>query len=139
MAPRKKRQALKLDAASEFLRDFLTRGPTPANEVKTAALENGISVSMLEKVPQSIVTKAQEMGPDGARKWYWKLRTSRRRVQKSRETVHKDMADDAGYQRAVSEMLRRLAGIVGSSGKKLTAKQLITKFDEELHDMKERE
>jgi hypothetical protein len=136
MAPRKKREAVKFDAASQFLRDFLKRGPTPANEVKSAALESGISVSMLEKVPKSIVTKTQETAPDGERKWYWKLRTSRRRIQKSSETIRKETDDDAGYERAINEMLRRLAGIIGESGKRLTAKQLVKRFGEELHRMK---
>jgi len=138
MASRKKRPAVKLDAASQFLRSFLEHGPKLANEVKSAARENEISVPMLEKASQSIVTKTQEKNPDGARKWYWKLRTSRRRVSKSSATKRKDAAEfSAGYQRAVTDMLLRLAGIDGGSGKKLTAKQLIEKFYAELRSLKD--
>jgi len=139
MASRKNRPAVKLDAASQFLRSFLEHGRKLANEVKSAARENEISVHMLEKASQSIVTKTQEKGTDGARNWYWKLRTSGRRVSRSSATERKDAAEfSAGYQRAVTDMLLRLAGIDGGSGKKLTAEQLIGKFYAELRSLKDK-
>lgn len=138
MALPKKRPSLKTDAATQFLHGFLERGPKPANEVHTAARDNGISIPMLAKVSQSIVAKTQKMDSDGARKWYWKLRTSRRRVTKSSATERTDAAEfSAGYQRAVTDMLLRLAEIDGGSGKKLTAKQLIEKFYAELRSLKD--
>jgi hypothetical protein len=138
MASPKKRPSLKTDAATQFLHAFLERGPKPANEVQTAARNNGISIPMLAKVSQHIVTKTQTTDSDGARKWYWKLRTSRRRVAKSSATKHADAADfSVGYQRAVTDMLLLLAGIDGGSGRKLTAKQLIEKFYAELRCLKD--
>lgn len=138
MASRKERPSLKKDAATQFLHGFLERGPKPANEVQAAARDNGISIPMLAKVSQSIVTKTQKTDSDGVRKWYWKLRTSRRRVAKSSTTERTDAAEfRAGYQRAVTDMLLRLAGIDGGSGKKLTAKQLIEKFYAELRSLKD--
>lgn len=137
MASRKARPSLKSDAALQFLHDYLERGPKTANEVQSAARDKGISLHMLAKVSQSIVTKTQKMEPDRARKWYWKLSTSRRRVHKSSATVGKDAAETTGYQMAVTDMLRRLAGIDGRKGKKLTAKQLIERFYAELRSMKD--
>jgi hypothetical protein len=138
MVLRKKRPSLKTDAATQFLRGSLEHGPKPASEVQTAARDKGISMPMLAKVSQSIVTKTQKTDLDGVRKWYWKLRTSRRRVPKSSATERTDAAEfSAGYQRAVTDMLLQLASIDGGSGKKLTAKQLIGKFYAELRSMKD--
>jgi hypothetical protein len=138
MASRKKRPSLKSDAATQFLHGFLERGPKTANEVQNAAYDNGISIPMLAKVSQSIVTKTQKIDSDGVRKWYWKLRTSQRRVARSFATERTDAAAfSAGYQRAVTDMLLRLANIDGGSGRKLTAKQLTERFYAELRRLKD--
>ena len=93
---------------------------------------------MLAKISQSIVTKTQETDSDGVRRWYWKLRTSRRRVPKNPSTKRIHAAEfSAGYQRAVTDMLLRLASIDGGSGKKLSAKLLIEKFYAELRKLKD--
>lgn len=138
MALPKKRPSLKTDAATQFLHGFLEGGPKPANEVQTAARDNGISIPMLAKVSQSIVTKTQKSDSDGVRKWYWKLRTSRRRVPKNSAAKRRAAAEfRAGYQRALTDMLLRLAGIDGGSRKKLTAKQLIERIYAELRTLKD--
>jgi hypothetical protein len=139
MGLRKNSPAPESDKALEFLRKELVHGARPATEVKNAALREGVSPSMLEKVSKVIVDKSPITGPDGKSRSHWTLRVSPRRARKGRATIRKAEAEaafNAGYKQAVNKMLQQLAVIAARKGRRPTPSQLIEEFESELRHMK---
>ena len=134
---RKKRATLKADEATQFLRDFLADGRKSWAEVELEARRRGISLDTLRRASADIVDKRQEKGPDGPRVSYWSLLPPTPRPRKSKAAVLEEtITFKSGYERAVNDMLWRLASIAGEHGKRKTARHLFERFSEELRKLK---
>jgi hypothetical protein len=62
-----------LNRATEFLRSFLRGGPKPAEEVKSAALQVGISERTLKRAKGAIGLIAEHEGYGTGSKWLWRM------------------------------------------------------------------
>ena len=69
--PELNEQTSRLDAAKAFLRRALADGPRPANEVKEAAREEGISEFTLRRAKSEVCVAHRQAG--GHTKWLWSL------------------------------------------------------------------